>query len=81
MPSTMLNWKKHTKRPRHLAGDISATDAAAGTIGTKDINTGFKNERKGTIPTGLAYTVFPGAVAVLLGGAGATFVMKKKREN
>ena len=63
------------------AGDISATDAAAGTIGTKDINTGFKNERKGTIPTGLAYTVFPGAVAVLLGGAGATFVMKKKREN
>ena len=24
MPSTILNWKKQTKRPRHLAGEISA---------------------------------------------------------
>lgn len=63
------------------AGSISATDAPTGTIGTADINTGFKNTRNGTIPTGLMFTVFPGAAAVLLGSAGAVFVMKKKRED
>ena len=63
------------------AGDKSATDPASGTIASADINTGFKNNREGTIPTGIMYTVFPGAVAVLFGGAGAAFVMKRRKEN
>lgn len=62
-------------------GDKNATDPTRGTIGTKNVVTGFKNAKDGTVPTSVIYNLYPGAVAVLFGGAGAVLVMKRKKRS
>ena len=47
---------------------------------TKDTTVAFTNTKEGTIPTGIIMSVAPYAAIVLLGGAGATIVMRKKKE-
>lgn len=63
------------------AGVTSYTDAVNGSISDNDVKTSYLNTRDGVIPTGIFMSVLPGAVVVLLAGAGiATMVMKKKPE-
>lgn len=47
---------------------------------TADATVAFTNTKNGTIPTGIIMSVAPYAAIVLLGGAGATIVMRKKKE-
>ena len=64
------------------AGYDALADAVSGTISDADIHTGYVNERKGTIPTGVIMTVAGSAALVLIGFAGAvagTIYMKKKK--
>lgn len=52
-----------------------------GTIASADLTTGYLNERKGVIPTGVVMAVAPFAAVTLFGGLGAaTIVMKRKNE-
>ena len=63
------------------AGVTSYTDAVNGTISDNDVKTSYLNTRDGVIPTGIFMSVLPGAVVVLLAGAGiVTMVIKKKSE-
>lgn len=65
------------------AKDI-AMDAATYTVAddaiTANATVAFTNTKNGTIPTGIIMSVAPYAAIVLLGGAGATIVMRKKKE-
>lgn len=64
------------------AGVAGYTDAVNGTIVSTDVNTSYLNTRNGVIPTGVLMTVTPFAIVTLLGGAGATsIVMKKKKRS
>lgn len=47
---------------------------------TADTTVAYTNTKSGTIPTGIIMSVAPYAAIVLLGGAGATIVMRKKKE-
>lgn len=47
---------------------------------TGDTTVAYTNTKEGTIPTGIIMSVAPYAAIVLLGGAGATIVMRKKKE-
>lgn len=60
-------------------GTVTAT-AATQNPGVADIQTGFTNTRDGAIPTGVLMTVVPGAAVALIGGAGATIMMRKKND-
>ena len=62
--------------------DVTFKDAAEGTIAAEDIETGFTNDRSGTIPTGIINTVAgsAGILAVGIAGvAGGMFYLKKKK--
>ena len=64
------------------AGVTNYTDAANGTVASKDLKTSYLNTRNGVIPTGVIMTVAPFAAVTLLGGAGVvTMVMKKKKSS
>lgn len=61
------------------------TDVTTGVIGTvagsnKAAKTSYRNERNGIIPTGVFMTIAPFAVVTLIGGAGATIMLKKKKK-
>lgn len=66
-------------------GVSNADFSTNGTIETADadeISVSFTNKRSGTIPTGVVMTVAPFAAVTLLGVAGATtIVMKKRKQN
>lgn len=72
-----------TKTGDGEANDI-AMDASTYTVAddaiTADAKVAFTNTKNGTIPTGIIMSVAPYAAIVLLGGAGATIVMRKKKE-
>lgn len=52
-----------------------------GVVEETDLTTGYLNERKGIIPTGVVMTVTPFAAVTLFGGLGAaSIVLKKKKE-
>ena len=72
-----------TKTGAGEANDI-AMDASTYTVAddaiTDDAKVAFTNTKNGTIPTGIIMSVAPYAAIVLLGGAGATIVMRKKKE-
>lgn len=59
--------------------DIANADGSADTT-HKAAMTSYKNTRNGLVPTGVIMTVAPYAAVVLLGGAGATIMMRKKDE-
>lgn len=59
-----------------MDGNYAVTDDAL----TADATVAFTNTKNGTIPTGIIMSVAPYAAIVLLGGAGATIVMRKKKE-
>lgn len=58
------------------ASTYTVTDDAI----TADTTVAYTNTKEGTIPTGIIMSVAPYAAIVLLGGAGATIVMRKKKE-
>ncbi|MDO4490898.1 MAG: QVPTGV class sortase B protein-sorting domain-containing protein [Lachnospiraceae bacterium] len=61
-------------------GSVSAD--TVGVIQDKDLTTGYLNERRGVIPTGVMMTVAPFAAVTLFGGLGAaTIMMKRKKED
>ena len=62
-------------------GSLSFTDKTSGALESKDIYTGFVNDRTGWIPTGVLVTVAGPAVAglLLIAGIGA-LVIKNRRE-
>ena len=47
---------------------------------TADTTVAYTNTKAGNVPTGIIMSVAPYAAIVLLGGAGATIVMRKKKE-
>ena len=47
---------------------------------TADTTVAYTNTKEGNVPTGIIMSVAPYAAIVLLGGAGATIVMRKKKE-
>lgn len=64
------------------AGKDALSDSKNGTIDSKDIHTGFTNDRSGAIPTGLLSTVAGSAGLVAIGLAGivvGVFYIKKKK--
>lgn len=56
----------------------SFTDATTGTI-TKDIETGFVNDRSGITPTGVIITVAPFVIGILVFGAIMLYMVSKRR--
>ena len=48
---------------------------------TADTTDAFVNTREGVVPTGVIMTVAPYATVVLIGGVGATLMMRKKDED
>lgn len=54
-------------------------DATSGTL-SKDIKTGFVNNKDGVIPTGVLLTVAPFAIGLLLFGALAIFFIARKKK-
>lgn len=72
-----------------ITGDTEATQAEADTTLkvddtqsgiTADTTDAFVNTREGIVPTGIIMTVAPYATVVLIGGVGATLMMRKKDE-
>ena len=59
----------------------SATTVAADADITADSTVAYTNAKSGTIPTGIVMSVLPGAAVVLLGAAGATIAMKRRKED
>lgn len=57
----------------------TGNNSAADTHITADTTAAFTNTRQGTVPTGIMMTVVPGALAILCGGAGATYILKGKK--
>lgn len=57
------------------------TDAAKGTIASRDLKTSYKNTRDGVIPTGVIMTVAPFAAVTLLGAAGMVTIKMRKKED
>lgn len=59
-----------------------STNGAIDTADADEISVSFTNKRSGTIPTGVVMTVAPFAAVTLLGVAGVTtIVMKKRKQN
>ena len=59
---------------------IAYSDPVTGTL-TKDIKTGFTNNKQGVIPTGVLLTIAPFAIGILLFGALIIFFIAKRRRN
>lgn len=64
---------------KDIAMDTTTYTVADDAI-TADTTVAYTNHKNGTIPTGIIMSVAPYAAIVLLGGAGATIVMRKKKE-
>ena len=61
---------------------VAYSDPANGSSVTADIKTGYTNDRKGIIPTGVLLTIAPFAIGILLFGALIIFfIAKRRREN
>ena len=59
----------------------SSTTVAADADITADSTVAYTNAKSGVIPTGIVMSVLPGAAVVLLGAAGATIAMKRRKED
>ena len=64
---------------KDIAMDASTYTVADDAI-TADTTVAYTNTKAGNVPTGIIMSVAPYAAIVLLGGAGATIVMRKKKE-
>jgi len=54
-------------------------DNPSGSIASDDIYTGYTNTRSGIVPTGVALTILPGVIIVMIAVAGIILIGKKKQ--
>ena len=63
-------------------GGVAYDDGVTGTNVSKDIKTGFTNDRTGIIPTGVIMTIAPFAIGICVFGAIIIFIIcRRKRRN
>ena len=63
-------------------GGVAYSDGVTGTNVSKDIKTGFTNDRAGIIPTGVIMTIAPFAIGICVFGAIIIFIIcRRKRRN
>lgn len=78
-PAAAISGKDTTKKDNSAVA-MDTNYAVADDALNGDATVAFTNAKSGTIPTGIIMSVAPYAAIVLLGGAGATIVMRKKKE-